>query len=93
MTDERRKLARELLAAATPRPWKWLPDDYGEYAFLHNDADDPVIGISPHCGDPTKSDAALIAAAPELLREALDELDRREREDRDMASRLDEAGL
>jgi hypothetical protein len=72
MTEERRKLARELLEKATPRPWTydkdWTWDIYGGPAGQRISA--AVDG----------ADAVLIANAPSLLAEALDALEAAERE-------------
>lgn len=76
MTDERRKLARELLAAATPGPWYF--DEYG-CCYSDSGVNKPVLEPQD-CSlvRVSDEDSKLIAAAPDLLREALDELDRRE---------------
>lgn len=70
MTEERRKLARELLAKATPGPWH-VSDNK-----LIRAANGCYVGNSWPGGTHSNADAALIAAAPELLAEALDAIDR-----------------
>lgn len=67
MTEERRKLARELLAKATPGPWTHVP--------ARETSDYPAVMPIDAVPD-REEDAALIAAAPELLAEALDAIDR-----------------
>jgi hypothetical protein len=71
MTEERRKLARELLAKATPRPWVHVSSpgfDGDVWEGVHDD-DEMSVAFSP-------DNCRLIAAAPEMLAEALDEIDR-----------------
>lgn len=71
MTPERQAEARRLLAEATPGPW--VQEQYlrrFEHAVYQHGAMPPLLvvdGCRP-------SDAALIAAAPTLLTEALDAL-------------------
>jgi hypothetical protein len=74
VTEERRKLARELLAKATPGPWYF--DDDG-CCYADEVGNDPVL--EPFMGEAIRveaDDARLIAAAPELLNEALVEIAR-----------------
>jgi hypothetical protein len=83
MTEERRRLARELLAQATPGPWAvGTPANprhlgpgtgYGVHNIYQPETGCDVTGPHAHLHG---ADAALIAAAPELLAEALDEIER-----------------
>ncbi len=73
---------RELLAAATPGPWRW-DENYGDNGdtglALTNDAGVEIVGAyNHHCcafrDDPNienESDAAFIAAAPSIVAQLL----------------------
>lgn len=79
--------ARALLEAATPGEWRWH-EQYGSNELLAGD--DTIVFAEP-CGEINSSvlveehNAALIAAAPRLLRALLEERERLREALRDLA--------
>jgi hypothetical protein len=84
---------RELLAAATPRPWRDTWDQVADgrvedqFAIVTDAASDPlggcVVGLIEYDGENVavrKGDAALIVAAVNALPSLLDELERLQRD-------------
>jgi hypothetical protein len=77
MRAERRARARELLAKITPGPWHVSETSKGDAAVYIDEPSVPdAANVLFEADWGTMADAALIAAAPELLAEALDAIDR-----------------
>jgi hypothetical protein len=74
-TPELEARAKDLLAKATPRPWRWARDRGVDDELVG--ADDSLVVWGCHdnaCA--ADRDAAFIAAAPDLLASALAEIER-----------------
>lgn len=90
MTPERKARARELLAKATPGPWAVWECHAEVFANVTDNTPSSISGVQVCAGrdeddwesdddfqlGAPEDDAALIAAAPDLLAEALDTIDR-----------------
>lgn len=76
--------ARELLAAASPGPWRAIREDETSgtitMAILPRNEGATVAWVPEDCNDQYRQDAALIAAAPDLIRDLLADVERLERE-------------
>jgi len=96
MNHDEQKIAeiRKALDAATPGPWKWIdPGGYdrkklvGEHEIMNFGASMSYLEFAGQ--EPDDADAHLIANAPEWLRFLLDELDRKDEENRKLREELD----
>lgn len=76
MSDLTERL-RDVLADATPGPWKWVED--GESMWLEGEDDvDVLVGDEDRWVHVSQADGELIAVAPVLLARAADRIERLE---------------
>lgn len=78
MTPEQIAKAREIIAAATPGPWETKVYDTGAWGVVEtNELEQFRYDLTE---PPNKDDAKFISAARTLLPEALDEIERLQKE-------------